>query len=71
MSNAGEKELQVGENRFEIVVTAENGSRKKYNIFINRKEASSDTTLSSLKIKDSNGNNVAIGFKSDKRIFYL
>ena len=47
VSNAGEKELQVGENRFEIVVTAENGSRKKYNIFINRKEASSDTTLSS------------------------
>ena len=69
VSNAGEKELQVGENRFEIVVTAENGSRKKYNIFINRKEASSDTTLSSLKIKDSNGNNVAIGFKSDKRSY--
>lgn len=69
VSNTGEKELQVGENRFEIVVTAENGSRKKYNIFINRREASSDTTLSSLKIKDSNGNNVAIGFKSDKRSY--
>lgn len=67
VSNTGEKDLQIGENRFEIIVTAENGSRKKYNIFINRKEASSDTTLSSLRIKDSNGNNVSIGFKSDKR----
>ena len=69
VSNDGEKNLQVGENRFEIVVTAEDGSRKKYNIFINRKEASSDTTLSSLKIKDSDGNNVAFGFKSDKRSY--
>lgn len=67
VSNTGEKELQVGENRFEIIVTAENGSKKKYNLFVNRKEASSDTTLSSLKIKDSNGSDVNFGFKSDKR----
>lgn len=67
VGNTGKKTLQVGENRFEIVVTAEDGSKKKYNLFVNRKEASSDTALSSLKIKDSNGNNISFGFKSDKR----
>lgn len=66
ISNTGNKKLQVGENRFEIVVTAEDGSKKKYNLFVNRKGASSDTSLSSLKIKDSNGNNISFGFKSDK-----
>ena len=71
VSNTGEKSLQVGENRFEIVVTSQDGSKKKYNLFINRKEASSDTTLSSLKIKDSNGDNVSFGFKSDKRSYNI
>ncbi len=69
VSNIGEKSLEVGENRFEIVVTAEDGSKKKYNLFVNRKEASSDTSLSSLKIKDSNGDNVSFGFKSDKHSY--
>lgn len=69
ISNIGEKSLEVGENRFEIVVTAEDGSKKKYNLFVNRKEASSDTSLSSLKIKDSNGDNISFGFKSDKHSY--
>lgn len=66
VSNTGEKSLEVGENRFEIVVNAEDGSKKKYNLFVNRKKASSDTSLASLKIKDSNGKNVSFGFKSSK-----
>ena len=66
VSNTGEKTLEVGENRFEIIAIAEDGSKKIYNLFINREDASKDTSLSKLKIKDSNGNVLPIGFKSDK-----
>ena len=66
VSNTGEKNLEVGENRFEIISISESGSKKIYNIFISREDASKDTSLSKLKIKDSNGNVLPIGFKSDK-----
>ena len=38
VSGAGEKELEEGENKFEIIVKAENGATKTYTITINRKE---------------------------------
>lgn len=36
VSGAGTKSLEVGENKFSIVVTAENGSKKTYTITVNR-----------------------------------
>lgn len=66
VSNDGEKTLEVGENRFEIIAIAEDGSKKVYNLFINREDASKDASLSKLKIKDSNGDILPIGFKSSK-----
>lgn len=38
VSGTGEKELVEGENKFELVVTAENGATKTYTITIDRKE---------------------------------
>ena len=38
VSGIGEKELVEGENKFEIVVTAENGATKTYTVTIDRKE---------------------------------
>lgn len=38
VSGIGEKELQEGTNKFNIVVTAENGSRKTYTLTVIRKE---------------------------------
>ena len=66
VSNTGEKNLEVGENRFEIIALAEDGSKKVYNLFVDREDASKDTSLSKLKIKDSNGKNVLINFKPSK-----
>lgn len=66
VSNTGEKSLEVGENRFEIIAVAEDGSKKTYNLYINREDASKDASLSKLKIKDSNGKVLPIGFKPSK-----
>ena len=38
VSGSGEKELVEGENKFELVVTAENGATKTYTVTIDRKE---------------------------------
>lgn len=38
VEGAGEKDLNVGENIFEIIVTAENGNRKTYTIVVTRKD---------------------------------
>jgi hypothetical protein len=50
--------LQMGSNKIEVVVTAENGETKTYTINVIRKEAglaiSTDSTLSTLQIKGEN-----------------
>ncbi len=53
----GKKTLNVGENKFEVKVTAENGETRVYTITITRREDSgekldSNNKLKSLKIKD-------------------
>ena len=54
ISGVGQKNLNYGDNNFPIVVTAEDGSKKTYNVNVNRKDnRSNDSTLKSLSV--SNG----------------
>lgn len=49
----GDLNLKLGENSFKLVVTAEDGTKKTYNISVNRANAMSNNNyLSSLKIND-------------------
>lgn len=60
VSGAGKKDLKVGSNSFNIIVTAENGSKKIYNIIIVREEkedsksSSTSSTTKTEEKKDSN-----------------
>lgn len=54
VSGTGETQLTVGDNKVNIVVTAENGAKKTYTINIIRKLANDDTALSKVSVVDSN-----------------
>jgi len=49
VAGAGVKTLNVGDNVFDIVVTAENGSTKTYTLYVTR-EANSNNNLASLSV---------------------
>ena len=49
---AGTKTLAVGDNSFEITVTAQNGAKKVYTVTVNRKAASTDNTLQLLTVSE-------------------
>ena len=49
ITGTGVKNLSVGENKFAVIVTAQNGKISTYNVTVTRK-ASSDATLKSLKV---------------------
>lgn len=62
VTGTGNKSLKLGNNRFHINVTAENGSIKTYTINVNRKDnRSSNNNLKSLTINPGK-----IDFRSDK-----
>ena len=64
ISNNANEELKAGEdNKITITVTAEDGSKKAYNINIKREALTSDATLKSLEIEE------AEKFKFDKEKF--
>lgn len=53
ISGVGNKSLKVGTNRFNIVVTAENGSKKTYTIVVNKNDTRSNNNyLKSLSISE-------------------
>lgn len=53
ISNNANEELKAGEdNKITITVTAEDGSKKAYNIIIKREALTSDATLKSLEIEE-------------------
>lgn len=69
----GVKKLNIYNNKFNIVVTAEDGSKKTYTIEVirkdelgNTKKLSSNNKLSSLTIKD-----YVLNFKEDQEVYYL
>jgi len=73
VTGTGIKKLDVYSNTFDIVVTAENGTKKTYTIVVKRKDLegndhklSSDTKLSSLIVKDHN-----LKFDDSETRFYL
>ena len=73
VSGTGTKKLVDYENKFNVVVEAENGSKKTYKIIINRKNAqgalkelSSDTSIKSLTIIG-----YEIDFNSNKNTYYI
>ena len=54
ISNNANEELKAGEdNKITITVTAEDGSKKAYNIIIKREALTSDATLKSLEIEEA------------------
>ena len=64
ISNNANEELKAGEdNKITITVTAEDGSKKAYNINIKREALTSDATLKSLEIEETEK------FKFDKEKF--
>jgi len=63
----GKKELKVGENVFEIVVTAENGAQKKIYIKVNRKDGYYLEDLDSV-LKKQDLKEVDIVIKEDSKI---
>ncbi len=61
LSGTGEKELEEGENTIKVIVTAEDGSKKIYNLVVTYEPKKSDVaTLDELKIKEKD-----INFKKD------
>lgn len=64
VSGAGKKDLKVGENNFEVVVTSESGAQNKFDVKITRKEDSSLEDLDSL-LNDSKLNEIDITISDD------
>ncbi len=63
VSGTGSKSLGYGSNKFNIVVTAQSGSKKTYSITVNRKDdRSSNNNLSSLTV---NGGELSPSFSND------
>ena len=62
ISNSGKKELEVGDNKVTITVTAENGDIKNYNLNIIRSESETDEPLVDDIVSE-------IGVKSDGTYF--
>lgn len=69
VSGTGNKSLNYGNNKFNIVVTAPSGDKKTYTVNVNRKDdRSSNSNLSSLKV---NGGDLKPGFSKNTTSYTL
>lgn len=73
VTGTGTKKLNVYDNTFNVVVTAENGTKKTYTIVVKRKDKDgNDHVLSSnTKLKDLNVDNYNVVFDDSKDTFTL
>ena len=62
LSGTGEKNLLVGKNSFDLVVTAENGVKKTYTVNVIRTDADGVTSLSKVLVIDSNKKEVLLDY---------
>lgn len=61
----GYKKLSYGDNNFPVIVTAEDGSSRTYNITVHRTDnRNGDTSLKSLNVSDTN-----IKYEKDKNVY--
>lgn len=61
----GYKKLSYGDNNFPVIVTAEDGSSRTYNITVHRTDnRNGDTSLKSLNVSDTN-----IKYENDKNVY--
>ena len=67
LSGVGEKDLKVGDNTFEVVVTSESNAKKVYTIKVNKKDGFYLDELSDV-INSSDGNEVDITIVKDDKI---
>ena len=67
VTGTGIRDIYVGENNIEVVVTAENGSQNKITIKVTRKDGYYIDDLDTV-IKDNNIDDINITIKSDTRI---
>ncbi len=65
----GKKDLKVGDNHFEVVVTSESGTKNKSDVKVTRKEDFSLEDLDSL-LEDSNTQDISITISKDTIIPY-
>ncbi len=64
VTGVGKKELKMGDNSFDIIVTSESGIQNKINLKVTRKEESSLEDLENL-LNDSNSPNIDITITKD------
>ncbi len=65
VTGTGTKSLVVGQNTFPIVVTAENGSKKTYNLVITRETPASKSNVNTLNALTVSNVNLVPNFKSN------
>ena len=69
LSGTGEKQLEVGDNKISVAVTAENGSKRTYTINVIRKDANDDTTLSKVLVTDSNKKKISLTYDEKAKTY--
>ena len=69
ISGDGEKKLEVGDNKLQVVVTAENGSKKTYTIVVTRKDADDDTSLSKVIVRGSDKEKISLVYDKKTKTY--
>lgn len=69
VSGTGEKQLEVGDNKISLIVTAENAYKKTYTINVIRKDANDDTSLSKVLVTDSNKKKVSLVYDEKSKTY--
>jgi len=69
LKGIGEKEINVGDNKVELLVTAEDGSKKIYTLNVIRKSANEDTSLSKVIVNNSNKEKIPLVYDDKTKTY--